>query len=139
LGGIDREHGHSEEVPAAEKMKTASNARLMFVMAANETQAAAIARTLVEERLAACVNMLGPVRSIYRWRDAVEDERECLMLIKTAARLCGKVERRVKELHSYEVPEVMAVRFASGSADYLNWLFESVAPQKRRPRAGAQR
>lgn len=118
-------------------MNTASNARLIFVMAANEAQAAAIARTLVEERLAACVNMLGPVRSIYRWRDAVEDERECLMLIKTAARLCEKIERRIKELHSYEVPEVMAVRFANGSADYLNWLFESVGPQKRGPRARA--
>src|SRR6266478_7981801 len=79
----------------------------------SEDEAASIARTLVDERLAACVNIIGPARSIYRWRGAVEDAREYLLLLKTSARLYTKVERRVRELHSYEVPEVVALPFAS--------------------------
>jgi periplasmic divalent cation tolerance protein len=107
--------------------KTARTARLVLVMAGSEDEAATIARTLVDERLAACVNIIGPVRSIYRWRGAVEHAREHLLLIKTRARLYTKVERRVRELHSYEVPEVVALPFASGSHPYLEWLFESTA------------
>jgi periplasmic divalent cation tolerance protein len=107
--------------------KTARTARLVLVMAGSEKEAASIARTLVDERLAACVNIIGPGRSIYRWRGAVEDAREYLLLIKTSARLYTKVERRVRELHSYEVPEVVALPFASGSHPYLEWLFESTA------------
>lgn len=107
--------------------KTAGTARLVLVMAGSEDEAASIARTLVDERLAACVNIVGPARSIYRWRGAIEDVREYLLLIKTRARLYSKVERRVRELHSYEVPEVVALPFASGSHPYLEWLFESTA------------
>ena len=107
--------------------KTARTARLVLVMAGNEDEAASIAHALVDERLAACVNIIGPARSIYRWRGAVEDAREYLLLIKTSARLYTKVERRVRELHSYEVPEVVALPFASGSHPYLEWLFESTA------------
>jgi periplasmic divalent cation tolerance protein len=107
--------------------KTAKTARLVLVMAGSEDEAASIARTLVDERLAACVNIIGPARSIYRWGGAVEDAREYLLLIKTRARLYTKVERRVRELHSYEVPEVVALPFASGSRRYLEWLFESTA------------
>jgi len=100
--------------------------RLVFVMAANEDEAAAIARALVEERLAACVNLITPVRSIYRWRGAIEESRECLLLIKTSARHYAKLEKRVKQLHSYEVPEVIAAPLTHGSADYLKWIAESV-------------
>ena len=107
--------------------KTAKTARLVLVMAGSEDEAASIALTLVDERLAACVNIIGPARSIYRWRGAVEDAREYLLLIKTSARLYTKVERRVRELHSYELPEVVALPFASGSHPYLEWLFESTA------------
>jgi len=107
--------------------KTARTARLVLLMAGSEDEAASIARTLVDERLAACVNIIGPARSIYRWRGAVEDVREYLLLIKTRARLYSRVERRVRELHSYEVPEVVALPFASGSNPYLEWLFESTA------------
>ena len=105
--------------------KAARTARLVLVMAGSEDEAASIARTLVDERLAACVNIIGPARSIYRWRGAVEDAREYLLLIKTRIRLYTRVERRVRELHSYEVAEVVALPFASGSHPYLEWLFES--------------
>jgi periplasmic divalent cation tolerance protein len=104
-----------------------SEAALVFVTAGSQEQAALIAHALVGERLAACVNLLGPIRSIYRWQDAVQDESEHLMLIKTRAKLVAKVERRVRELHSYDVPEVIAVSIAQGSAPYLDWLLESTA------------
>jgi len=109
----------------------AQNARVVFVMAGSEKEAAIIARALVEERLAACVNLIGPVRSIYRWRGAVEDAREYLLMIKTRARLYPKVEQRVRELHSYAVPEVIALPLAHGSRPYLEWLFKSTAPTTR--------
>jgi periplasmic divalent cation tolerance protein len=110
----------------------AKNARIVFVMAGSENEAAKIARTLVEERLAACVNIIGPVRSIYRWRGAVEDEREYLLTVKTRARLFARVERRVKELHSYEVPEIVAIAIAAGSRRYIEWIFESTPAAPRR-------
>jgi periplasmic divalent cation tolerance protein len=100
-------------------------------MAGNEDEAARIGHALVEERLAACVNILGPARSIYRWRDKIEDEREYLLVIKTRAGLYSKVERRVHELHSYEVPEVVALPMATASTPYLKWLLDSTVHVRR--------
>ena len=97
----------------------------MFVMAANDSEASMIAHTLVEERVAACVNVITPVHSIYRWRGAIEESRECLLLIKTLSRHYAKLERRIKELHSYDVPEIVATALAHGSPDYLKWIAES--------------
>ena len=114
-----------------------SEARLVLVTAGAERQAHSIARHLVEERLAACVNIVGPIRSVYRWRDAVEDEAEFLLLIKTRASLLARVERRVIELHSYEVPEVLALAPSGGSAAYLGWLLESTAAYPARAKARA--
>jgi len=111
----------------------ANNPRMVFVMAGNEDEAAKIARALVEERLAACVNILGPVRSVYRWRGAIEDEREYLLVIKSQARLYSRVERKVRELHSYEVPEIIAVAITQGSKPYLDWLIESTATRRAHP------
>jgi len=106
-------------------------ARLVLVTAPNEAGARAIARALVGDGLAACVNVLGPIRSIYRWRGAIEDEAEYLLLIKTSARLYTRLERRVQELHSYEVPEVIALPIETGSAPYLKWLLDSTGPSLR--------
>ena len=116
-----------------------SQARIVLCTAGAETQAQSIARQLVDERLAACVNIVGPIRSVYRWRDAVEDESEFLLLIKTRASLLGRVQRRVIELHSYEVPEVLALVPSGGSAAYLGWLLESTASKPVRARARAAR
>ena len=117
----------------------ASQARIVLSTAGAEQQARSIARRLVDERLAACVNIVGPIRSVYRWRDAVEDEPEFLLLIKTRASLLGRVERRVIELHSYEVPEVLTLALSGGSAAYLGWLFESTASKPIRAKARATR
>lgn len=116
-----------------------NRAALMFVTAGNEEQAASIGHVLVAERLAACANIVGPIRSIYRWRAQVHDEHEQLILIKTRVSLVAKVERRVKELHSYEVPEVIAIPIAQGSRQYLAWVFDSTAPAPVRGKREARR
>ena len=100
---------------------------VIFVTAGSEAEAEKIARALVEEQLAACVNILSPIRSIYRWQGQVADDREWLLLIKTRAERFAAVESRVKALHSYQVPEVIALPIVAGAEGYLRWLRESVS------------
>ena len=88
-------------------------------------QARSIARALVGERLAACVNVVPGLTSIYRWKGKVEEAREALLLVKSTSARAKRLEARVKALHSYEVPEVVTLKIAGGSADYLRWLRES--------------
>jgi periplasmic divalent cation tolerance protein len=85
-----------------------------------------LALTLVEERLAACVSVLPPMRSCYRWQGVVETADERQVLIKTKAANVAALERRVKELHPYEVPEFLVLNIEAGSPAYLSWLDESV-------------
>ena len=108
--------------------RTPHKLRAILTTTGTEEQALSIARALVSERLAACVNIIGPIRSVYRWRDAIEDDREFLLLIKTRATLYVKVELRVRELHTYEVPEVLSMSLDRGSPPYLKWLLESTGP-----------
>jgi periplasmic divalent cation tolerance protein len=105
--------------------------RIIFVMAANEDEAGRIAQALVEEKLAACVNIVGPVHSTYRWRGAIENASEYMLVIKAPTRHFSKVERKVRELHSYKVPEIVAVTLAAGSKPYLAWLAESTTQTAR--------
>jgi periplasmic divalent cation tolerance protein len=114
--------------------RTPHRMRVIFVTTGSEEQAAAIARTLVAERLAACVNIVGPVRSIYRWHDKVEDDREYLLIIKTRATLYMKVETRVREMHTYEVPEVLSLQADRGSPPYIQWMLDSTGPIRKRAR-----
>ncbi|HKD65932.1 MAG TPA: divalent-cation tolerance protein CutA [Candidatus Binataceae bacterium] len=100
---------------------------VVFVTTANAEDAATIGRALVEERLAACANLVGPIRSIYRWRDAVEDAAEHLLMIKTQSGRYPALQARVRELHPYEVPEIVAVDIEKGSPPYLEWILESTA------------
>jgi periplasmic divalent cation tolerance protein len=81
-----------------------------------------IARELVERRLAACVNMLPGVQSVYRWQDAVEEEGEITLLIKTTAVRYAELEATIRALHPYQLPEVIAVPIANGSPAYLDWV-----------------
>ncbi|MFH1277518.1 MAG: divalent-cation tolerance protein CutA [Candidatus Eisenbacteria bacterium] len=81
-----------------------------------------LARTLVEEKLAACVNRLGGVRSTYRWKGTIEDAVEDLLLAKTRRSLTERLEARVREVHPYEVPEVIVLPITAGSKAYLEWL-----------------
>ena len=88
----------------------------------DEAAAARIARDLVESGLAACVSRVGPVHSTYRWQGAVQDEPEVLLVIKTVIPRYSELEMRLKSLHPYEVPEIIALRVTLGSAEYLGWL-----------------
>ena len=89
--------------------------------------AARIARALVEEHLAACVNRLPGLASTYRWRGTVHDDHEVLLLIKTRTALFDEAMARIKELHPYTVPQIVALPFTAGNPDYFRWLGESTA------------
>jgi periplasmic divalent cation tolerance protein len=95
---------------------------VVFITASNEDEGANIAKTLVGERLAGCVNIVKDIRSIYRWEGKTEDEKEVLMIAKTQKSLFTKLSQRVRELHSYTVPEIIAMPVVEGSEDYLSWL-----------------
>jgi periplasmic divalent cation tolerance protein len=97
---------------------------LVFITALNEDEAAKIARILVEARLAGCVNIIKNIRSIYSWQGKIEDEAEVLMIVKTQKPLFNALMKKVKELHSYTVPEIIAMPIIEGSEDYLKWLRE---------------
>jgi periplasmic divalent cation tolerance protein len=103
-----------------------------LITASKEDEAARIAQDIVASRLAACVNIVKGIRSIYRWRGKIEDEGEVLMIVKTRRDLFGNLKKRVKELHSYSVPEIIAVPVIEGSEEYLNWLKEETG-QKSGP------
>lgn len=98
---------------------------VVLVTAGSAEEAEHIGRTLVEERLVGCANLVGPVRSIYRWQGAVEDASEHLLVLKARAADVDALEARVRALHSYEVPEVLALPVRAGSAPYLTWLDEA--------------
>ena len=99
---------------------------LVMTTAGSEEQAVQIARGLVERRLAACVNVSSLGCSIYRWKGKIEEEEEKLLIVKTSARLFDRVRETIRELHSYEVPEVVAIPISHGDPDYLRWLGESL-------------
>ena len=90
--------------------------------------AAEIARALVDEQLAACVNLIAAVRSIYRWQAAVQDDAETLAIIKTTADRYPALATRLAQLHPYEVPEIIALPLAAGHAPYLAWLAGQTQP-----------
>jgi periplasmic divalent cation tolerance protein len=86
-----------------------------------------LARALVEKRLAACVNIVPNLRSVYRWKDAIEEEEEVLLVIKTSRPLLEDLRSEIERLHSYEVPEVIAIQVVDGSERYLAWLDRELA------------
>jgi periplasmic divalent cation tolerance protein len=107
---------------------------VVLVTCPSAAEAKRIARAVVNTRLAACVNILpGTIQSIYRWKGKVESARERLLLIKTSRKRLAKLQSAVKRLHSYDVPEFIAMPIAAGSAAYLTWIEESVegSPQPK--------
>jgi len=97
---------------------------IVLVTCGSQEEAVKIAHSLVEERLAACVNLVSPVRSIYRWEGKIWDEKEWILIIKTQKQRFEKLERKVKSLHSYSVPEIIGLPIIEGSSSYLDWLEE---------------
>ena len=100
---------------------------IIFCTTASEQEAAVLGNTLVEEGLAACANIIPKIRSIYRWKEEICDEGETLIIIKSREDLFEKIRSRIRELHSYEVPEITAIQFNKGDAAYLQWLEEVTA------------
>jgi periplasmic divalent cation tolerance protein len=92
----------------------------------SEEQAARIAQHLVENRLAACVNVVPQVKSVYRWQEKVESAQEWLLLVKTTAERFALVRDEIRRLHSYELPECIAIPIGDGSAAYLQWIEDNV-------------
>jgi len=106
-----------------------SNALIVLVTAPNIEEASRIADALVGGRLAACVNIVSGIESVYRWEGRVARDSETLMIIKTTDERYAELEVQIKALHSYTTPEVIAIRIERGSEAYLKWLGESVALQ----------
>jgi periplasmic divalent cation tolerance protein len=104
--------------------------RIVLTTTGSEAEAQKIARHLVENRMAACVNIIPQIASVYRWQGKVEEAREWLLLIKTTADAFEKVREAIAELHSYELPECVCLTVEDGSPGYLQWIADSVAVEK---------
>jgi periplasmic divalent cation tolerance protein len=100
--------------------------RLMLTTASSRVEADAIAAELVSRRLAACVNILGPVSSVYHWQGEVENSQEFLLLIKSTDAQFTAIQNAIAELHSYQVPELISFTIESGLESYLDWIAASV-------------
>ncbi|HEX3729115.1 MAG TPA: divalent-cation tolerance protein CutA [Opitutaceae bacterium] len=111
----------------------APQARIVLTTASNPDEAALLARTLVEERLAACATLIPAVESIYHWEGQIETSTEALLLIKTGLEQLPALESRLRELHSYQIPEFLVLDIESGSHAYLEWLHFSL----RKPQTAA--
>jgi periplasmic divalent cation tolerance protein len=96
--------------------------RIVLTNTSSRAEARKIARTLVDRKLAACVNIIPKIESVYRWKGKVERAEEWLLMIKTTQRRVKAVESAIREMHSYELPECIVVPISGGSKDYLRWL-----------------
>ncbi|HWY70393.1 MAG TPA: divalent-cation tolerance protein CutA [Terriglobales bacterium] len=103
-----------------------SDEKLVISTAGSREEASRIATALVEAQLAACVNVVGPIDSVYRWQGKVESAQEFLLLIKTTGSRSAAVMARIRELHSYDLPEAIEVSIDGGSVEYLKWIADSV-------------
>jgi len=101
-------------------------------------EAERLGRSLVEARLAACVNVVYPVRSIYRWQGHVQADQEAMLVIKTRADLLESVSLKIREQHSYELPEVIALPILAGAADYLDWIDAETQPDTGESRVSSK-
>ena len=102
-----------------------SNARVVLTTAGSQEEARKIAHALVERRLAACVNIVPQIESVYRWQGQVETATEWLLVIKTQASAFERVRDAIKELHSYDLPECVMLEVEAGSSEYLRWITEN--------------
>jgi periplasmic divalent cation tolerance protein len=111
-------------------MQDATAFVLMLTTWPTDRDSGTLARTLVDERLAACVSVLEPMVSVYRWQGAVEESTERQVIIKTTAAQVEAVAARLTSLHPYDVPELLVVPIAKGSANYLAWMEEATLPRR---------
>lgn len=100
---------------------------VVLITASSEDEASKIAGVLLDNKKAACVNIVPQVSSLFRWQGKIDSARESLLLVKTEASMLDEVVRLVREIHSYDVPEIIALPIVGGSRDYLEWIGESVS------------
>jgi len=103
---------------------------IVIMTASNREEAVKIVRTLLEERLIACANIMDPVSSFFWWKGKIEEEKEVLAIMKSHETLFKKLSKRVTELHSYDIPEILALPIVDGSASYLDWMKACLEPVK---------
>lgn len=115
----------AEHNVAPREKAPASDFLVVFATAATHEQAENIAQLLVTERLAACVTVVPEVRSCYRWQDQICKDQESLLIIKTRAALFARLSDRIRQVHSYEVPEILALPVTDGAPSYLQWLLDA--------------
>ncbi len=101
---------------------------IVYITTKDRSEAAAIGKALVEERLGACANIIDGMSSVYRWENRVVEDNEAILIVKTRESLFEKLLARVKELHSYTCPCVVAMPLLKGNGDYLSWLEEQTTP-----------
>ncbi|HIP34606.1 MAG TPA: divalent-cation tolerance protein CutA [Methanothermococcus okinawensis] len=99
---------------------------IVFITVPNLEVGEKIGNTLVEKKLAACVNIIPEIKSVYFWKGNVENDNEHLLIIKTRKDKFKSLEKKIKEIHPYEVPEIVAIPIVLGSTDYLNWIDETL-------------
>ncbi|MCG2827858.1 divalent-cation tolerance protein CutA [Methanothermobacter sp. K4] len=99
---------------------------LIYITTSGQEESARIGRRLVEERLAACVNIIPSIKSFYHWEGSLEEDEESVLIVKTASELTQQIIKRVRELHSYDNPCIISIPITGGSRDYLEWLNNEV-------------
>ena len=104
--------------------------KIVLTTAGSKEEARRIAHELVERRVAACVNIAGPIESVYRWKEKVENADEWLLIVKTTAAMCSAACETIREIHSYELPECIEIDIERGSEAYLQWIAENVRPSQ---------
>lgn len=105
-----------------EVMRMTTDFIIVLVTCKDKAEAEKISQTLLEEKLIACANIISPVSSCFLWQGKIDEAEECLVVMKSRADLFVELSRRVKALHSYEVPEILALPIVEGSGDYLAWM-----------------
>lgn len=101
----------------------------VFVSCESMQQAKTMVDSLLNDQIIACAQILPTVKSFYRWQGRIETAEECLLLLKSTAAQFTRIEQTIKKLHSYQVPEIIAVPLVNGSTEYLNWINEQIKPQ----------
>jgi len=111
-----------------------SEISVLFVTVGSEEEGVRIGRALVEEKLVACVNIIRGIRSIYSWKGEICDSEECLLIMKSRSSLFTSLQGRIRELHSYELPEIIGFPIAQGLPEYLDWVLENTRSHPHRDR-----
>jgi periplasmic divalent cation tolerance protein len=107
-------------------MSDTQNAIVVFITAPTTEEATRLADVIIENRLAACVQILPEMQSVYHWAGNIERQKEILLIVKTIASKFDALEKAVREIHSYETPEIVAVPMTAGSSGYIRWILENV-------------